>query len=352
MTILLISWVCASAAFLLALLSVAARRAPRIDEPMAAGCQPALRQKTAGVLEKPAAAYPPFMAYEATLKGFQQYASEHLADRGPDQLTAGDMFKSCLSCQLRHLAWLVVRLLPVQSVSTGEAWFKYLEYLRQERHNGASALNRQATVLRNFYRAMAAMGHLEPRQKPMAHFPKIKAAPRKLPTTLSREVVTTLIEQPETDTVLGVRDRALLTLLYGTGIHASECSGLAECDVNWEERTIRVTGKGGHYAKVVVMQRCHAVGTNLNPTPTGICGASESTNALQLRPDLGLAMPEQSPAGGVVRRRMRGTRLDITPTPSVLGFVRADAIRIEPVTGGHSPKPVSAWPGCISQMPR
>ena len=51
-------------------------------------------------------------------------------------------------------------------------------------------------------------------------------------------------------------------------------------------------GKGANYAKVVVMQRCHAVGTNLHPTPTGICGASESTNALRLRPDLGLAMPE------------------------------------------------------------
>jgi integrase/recombinase XerD len=154
-------------------------------------------------------------AYEATLKGFRQYAREHWADRGPDQLTACDMLK-------------------------------YLEYLRQERHNGASALNRQATVLRNFYRAMVAMGHLEPRQNPMAHFPKIKAAPRKLPTTLSRAEVTTLIEHPETDTVLGVRDRALLTLLYGTGIRASECSSLAERDVNWEERTIRVTGKGGH----------------------------------------------------------------------------------------------------------
>jgi integrase len=40
--------------------------------------------------------------------------------------------------------------------------------------------------------------------------------------------------------------RALLTLLYGTGIRASECAGLSEKDINWEERTIRVLGKGGH----------------------------------------------------------------------------------------------------------
>ncbi len=154
-------------------------------------------------------------AYEATLKGFREYAQAQWPERGPDQLSACDLLK-------------------------------YLEYLRQARNNGASALNRQATVLRNFYRAIVAMGHLEPRQNPMAHFPKIKAAPRKLPTALSREEVSQLLDQPEKDTVIGLRDRALLTLLYGTGIRASECSGLREQDLNWEERTIRVVGKGGH----------------------------------------------------------------------------------------------------------
>ena len=154
-------------------------------------------------------------AYAATLKGFRQYAQERCPGRGPDQLSACDVLQ-------------------------------YLEYLRRERHNGASALNRQATVLRNFYRAIVALGHLEPRQNPLAHFPKIKAAPRKLPTTRSRQEVSVLLDQPPTDTVLGLRDRALLTLLYGTGIRASECAGLAEQDIQWAERTIRVTGKGGH----------------------------------------------------------------------------------------------------------
>jgi len=154
-------------------------------------------------------------AYEATLKGFRHYAQRQWPDRGPDQLNACDILQ-------------------------------YLEYLRKERDNGASALNRQTTVLRNFYRAVVAMGHLEPRQNPMAHFPKIKAAPRKLPVTLSREEVSRLLDHPEGGTVLGLRDRALLAVLYGTGIRASECAGLREQDINWEERTLRVTGKGGH----------------------------------------------------------------------------------------------------------
>lgn len=154
-------------------------------------------------------------AYEVTLQGFREFVRWRLEDRSPDQLTP---------CQV----------------------LEYVEYLRRERHNGESAVNRQVTVLRNFYRAIIAMGHLEPRHNPMANFPKIKAQRRKLPVSLSEEQVRKLIEQPRTDTVLGLRDRAMLTLLYGTGIRASECAGLREQDIDWAGETIFVVGKGGH----------------------------------------------------------------------------------------------------------
>jgi integrase/recombinase XerD len=77
------------------------------------------------------------------------------------------------------------------------------------------------TVLRNFYRAIVAMGHLEPRDNPLANFPKVKAARRKLPVTLNEEEVRRLIERPKTDTILGMRDRAIMTILYGTDIYIS-----------------------------------------------------------------------------------------------------------------------------------
>ena len=154
-------------------------------------------------------------AYQATLKGFREYVRWRLKDVGPQQITPRDVLE-------------------------------YLDYLRRERDNGASAVNRQVTVLRNFYRAIVAMGHLEARDNPLAYFPKIKAARRKLPTTLNEEEVRRLIERPGVDTVLGLRDRAMLTLLYGTGIRASECAGLTGRDIDWEERSIHVIGKGGH----------------------------------------------------------------------------------------------------------
>jgi site-specific recombinase XerD len=87
--------------------------------------------------------------------------------------------------------------------------------------------------------------------------------------------------------------RLMAELMYGSGLRVMELLRLRVKDVDLARLQVIVrAGKGDNYAKVVVMQRCHAVGTNLHPTATGICGASESTNALRLRPDLGLAMPE------------------------------------------------------------
>lgn len=154
-------------------------------------------------------------AYDATLKQFHAYARVRLGDPAPDAVTARGVLE-------------------------------YIEYLRRERNNGSSAVNRQVTILKNFYRAIVAMGHLEPAANPLAHFPKMKGAPRKLPVFLSEDEVRNLLAVPRNDTVMGLRDRALLTLLYATGIRASECAGVRECNVDLSCKTIRVTGKGGH----------------------------------------------------------------------------------------------------------
>jgi len=154
-------------------------------------------------------------AYDATLKQVHAYVQSHLGDRAPDAITAKDILE-------------------------------YVEYLRRDRDNGSAAVNRQVTILKNFYRAIVAMGHLEPAANPLAHFPKMKALPRKLPVFLSEDEVRVLLSAPRSTTVIGLRDRALLTLLYATGIRASECAGLRECDVDLACKTICVTGKGGH----------------------------------------------------------------------------------------------------------
>lgn len=153
-------------------------------------------------------------AYEATLKQFRAW-SEARGTREPDAVTAREVLE-------------------------------YLEYLRCERDNGAAAVNRTVTIFRSFYRAIIAMGHLEPRANPMAGFPKLRAAARKLPTTLDTEELTRVLSASRADTIIGIRDRALVALLYGTGMRASECAGLREGRVNLRALTVTVRGKGGH----------------------------------------------------------------------------------------------------------
>jgi site-specific recombinase XerD len=154
-------------------------------------------------------------AYENTLKQFRDWVRIKQHDCEPDEITARDVLT-------------------------------YVQFLREVRDNGDSAVNRTVVVLRRFYGAMVAMGHLDHHDNPLASFPSIKAVPRKLPVALSSEQVTRLLSEPEPDTVIGLRDRALLALLYGTGIRASECASLRNANVDLKQLTITVQGKGGH----------------------------------------------------------------------------------------------------------
>ena len=153
-------------------------------------------------------------AYEATLRQFHTWIEARPDQLPPDHVRARDVLE-------------------------------YLEHLRRDRDNGASAVNRTVTVLRSFYRAIIAMGHMEPRDNPLAGFPRIKAAPRKLPVVLEQEEVERLLATPRATTVIGVRDRAILALFYGTGIRVGECAALRESRVDLRGRTVTVRGKGG-----------------------------------------------------------------------------------------------------------
>jgi integrase/recombinase XerD len=154
-------------------------------------------------------------AYEDALNQFHEWVRVTQADRAPDQLSAREVLA-------------------------------YLQHLREVRGNGDSAVNRAVVVLRRFYRAMVAMGYLDHAANPLNAFPSIKAVPRKLPRVLSSEQVRRLLAEPEADTVIGLRDRAILALFYGTGIRVSECASLRSGQVDLVQLTITVQGKGGH----------------------------------------------------------------------------------------------------------
>ena len=179
--------------------------------------------------------------------GIKLYTEVHCTGRGlqPSTIVA---YSAVLEQFRKYILYRVSDKLPCEV--TSRDILDYVVYLRKERQNQQAAINRTVVIISNFYKALVAMRQLDPHENPTTGFPRLKSTPRKLPKVLNNEEVDSLINQPSDQTVIGLRDRALIMLLYSTGIRASECSGLREGDVDLVEKTIVVTGKGGHQRKI------------------------------------------------------------------------------------------------------
>jgi integrase/recombinase XerD len=104
-----------------------------------------------------------------------------------------------------------------------------------------ASVARRLSALRGFIGHLVREGRLH--HDPTATVERPRPS-RPLPRALSREVAAALVESPDTGTSSGLRDRAMLELLYATGLRASECLGLRLEDVNLTAGYVVCTGKG------------------------------------------------------------------------------------------------------------
>lgn len=170
-------------------------------------------------------------AYKVTLEQYWAYLVKHNGELSPETVCARDVLA-------------------------------YIQYLRTTRDNGDAAVNRVVTILKVFYRAMVAMDMMDYQNNPMIGFPRMKAVARKLPVVLTDKEIKKLLTLPPKNTVIGIRDRAILALLYGTGIRVSECATLTEGSVDLASKLITVTGKGGHQRSVPLNEHVVTALTN------------------------------------------------------------------------------------------
>jgi len=118
-----------------------------------------------------------------------------------------------------------------------------LAFLKELQGRGLSvrSVSRALISLRGLFRFLLLEGHLE--EDPVEEM-EVPRPPRSLPHVLSLQEVERILEAPDPGTPLGVRDRAMLELLYATGMRVSELAGLAPEGVDIQVGFVRVKGKG------------------------------------------------------------------------------------------------------------
>ncbi|NBC23091.1 MAG: site-specific tyrosine recombinase XerD [Gammaproteobacteria bacterium] len=100
---------------------------------------------------------------------------------------------------------------------------------------------RQLSSFRRFYRYLCREGVIAEDPTADIEMPRIG---RSLPKSLTEEEVEALLDAPNTDEPLGHRDRAMLELLYATGLRVSELINLKQNQVNLNQGVLRIVGKG------------------------------------------------------------------------------------------------------------
>jgi len=103
-----------------------------------------------------------------------------------------------------------------------------------------SSIARKLAALRTFFQFLVREGLLELNPAKLVSTPRQE---KKLPNHLSVEEAVRFIESPDTETDLGKRDRAMLELMYATGVRVAELTTMNLGDIDFRSQLIRVTGK-------------------------------------------------------------------------------------------------------------
>jgi integrase/recombinase XerD len=115
-------------------------------------------------------------------------------------------------------------------------------YGEDDRPYRATSVARTVSSVRSFHRFLLREGVANRDPAAGIRQPKL---PRSLPRPVSVNEIARLLEAPNPATSVGLRDRAILELLYGSGLRISELVGLDVDDADLEQGSVRVLGKGG-----------------------------------------------------------------------------------------------------------
>ena len=125
---------------------------------------------------------------------------------------------------------------------TSDEFHRFFYFLQEDERFALSSVRRYYSSLKHFLRFLMDKGKIEQEYLSEVLLPRMHYT---ISGVLSEEHVNALLDAPDVDTALGLRDKAILELMYATGMRISELIHLQIEDVNFRTAVIRVLGKGG-----------------------------------------------------------------------------------------------------------
>ena len=110
-----------------------------------------------------------------------------------------------------------------------------------ERRLQKTSIARKLACLRTFFKFLVRDGRLKSNPAELISAPRL---PKKLPSYLTESEAATVVEMPKGDSLKAIRDRAILELLYASGLRVRELVGLNDENVDMPQQLVRVFGKG------------------------------------------------------------------------------------------------------------
>jgi integrase/recombinase XerD len=138
----------------------------------------------------------------------------------------------------RYAGWLSRRQRKLAAAEPADI----LAYLGAGSTPSVRTVARRLSTLRRLYQYLVREGRMSRDPTALVEAPRIG---RSLPKSITEKEVEALLLAPDTSTAAGLRDRAMLELLYATGLRVSELVGLRPDQLNLRQGVVRVVGKGG-----------------------------------------------------------------------------------------------------------
>jgi integrase/recombinase XerD len=165
-----------------------------------------------------------------------QYLHYIMVEKGLAQKTIAAYSRDII----RYLAFLKKNRIQSLEKADTHIILEYLAHL-SDQGLGTSSRARHLVTIRGFYNFLVHEKHILKNHARLVDLPKRHVT---LPDVLSVDDVRKLLESPEPTTPTGIRDAAMLELLYAAGLRVSELIHLKRMDVNLEGSFLRVLGKG------------------------------------------------------------------------------------------------------------